>query len=314
MYKKRVSIIVPHYNSVGKLKRLLKSIDLKKNDDLLEVIIVDDRSTEDISSIIEMVCEFTNLSLFFNEGIKGAGTCRNIGLKKAVGEWLVFADADDYFMPNYYKSLYNKINSAVDIIYFLSTSIDERTKELSDRHYVLNNLVLRYLDKPNKINETFLRINFIVPWSKMYRSDFIKANNIKFDEIIVSNDVMFSVKAGLTANKIATSEDLLYCVTRDSGTLTTSYQKDKFIIRIKTFLKYNEYISNNLDPYLYKKMNINGLHWLIESNYYNFSLSEKLRLIKTFMENKIPIVAVRQVNIENIKRNIKKILKTRQKR
>ncbi|WCG22707.1 glycosyltransferase family 2 protein [Vagococcus lutrae] len=311
---KRISIIIPHYNSVNKLKRLLQSIEIKKYQELLEVIIIDDKSTDDTSGIKEIVDSSVEMDLYFylNNGVKGAGTCRNLGIEKAIGEWIIFADADDYFLPDYISTLCDDLNSSADIIYFLSSSMDEKTNELSDRHEGLNNLILSYQNEKTKENEILLRTKFLVPWSKMYRTEFIKTNDIKFDEILVSNDVMFSVKSGLLANEIQTSRKHLYCVTKDSGTLTTSYDKDKFNIRINTLLNYNLYLKKRLSKETYKMINITGLHWLIESNYYEFSLAEKLRLIKIFRDNKIPIISIRQINIEKVKRNIKKILKTRQ--
>src|SRR5699024_5954198 len=102
---KQVSIIIPHFNSVKLLEKLLLSIP-KYND--IEVIVIDDNSTEGIEkfSILKKSVEFEHIKFLMNNtGVQSAGTCRNIGLKAATGKWILFADSDDYFLPGFYDGI-----------------------------------------------------------------------------------------------------------------------------------------------------------------------------------------------------------------
>ena len=94
----KLSIIIPHYNTSDLLEKLLSTIPKDKN---IEVIVIDDKSQDKhIEDIEDLKTEEKYIDFLFlkNQTLKkGAGTCRNIGLDHAQGEWVLFADADDYF-------------------------------------------------------------------------------------------------------------------------------------------------------------------------------------------------------------------------
>lgn len=54
--------------------------------------------------LLEIAVEYkdTNVEIYHNSKKKGAGTCRNIGLERARGKWLLFADSDDLFLDNFF--------------------------------------------------------------------------------------------------------------------------------------------------------------------------------------------------------------------
>ena len=111
------SIIIPHKNTPLLLRRCLDSI--PERDDI-EVIIVDDNSM----NINWDDWKFnTNVSLLKTYKNKGAGFARNIGLKRAVGKWILFADSDDFFSQQFTLLLDGYRDSDYDIIYFMFTSV-----------------------------------------------------------------------------------------------------------------------------------------------------------------------------------------------
>ena len=111
------------------------------------------------------------------------------------------------------------VNSSCDIIFFKPTSCYSDTGEKSDRHIDFINLI----DNSIKANDnTRLRISHTVPWSKMISSSFIMENNILFDEVPASNDVIFSLKTGLKAKDIEVSDSIVYCVTVNEGSITNT--------------------------------------------------------------------------------------------
>src|SRR5699024_8730524 len=139
-----LSIIIPHYNSVTTLIKLLNSIPVKKN---IEVIVIDDRSNNDLEKLEELYsCEsFKHVKFLENNSIKkGAGVCRNIGLNNSSGEWVLFADADDYFVGDFYGKVSKYFSSNYDVVFFRPTSIELDTDEESDRHTIYENLLLNF--------------------------------------------------------------------------------------------------------------------------------------------------------------------------
>ena len=87
------SIIIPHKNNLELLRRCLISIPNRTD---IQRIVVDDCSAQ--STVKELLkLEDNSTKIILTTENKGAGYARNIGLKNAVGEWIVFADSDDTF-------------------------------------------------------------------------------------------------------------------------------------------------------------------------------------------------------------------------
>src|SRR5574344_79438 len=97
------SIIIPHKNSPELLQRCLASIPQRED---IQIIIVDDNSE---SSIVNF-CSFPgterkDTEIIYLKESKGAGYARNRGLSRAKGEWILFADADDYYTNEFNEFL-----------------------------------------------------------------------------------------------------------------------------------------------------------------------------------------------------------------
>ena len=99
------SIIIPVYNSEKTIKRLLESI-LKQNFNDYEVIVINDGSTDKSEEVIlNYKNKFNNYQYIFKEN-SGVSSTRNIGIKKALGKYILFADADDFFEENSFFRIY----------------------------------------------------------------------------------------------------------------------------------------------------------------------------------------------------------------
>ena len=181
-----------------------------------------------------------NTMVLFSENNRGAGGARNMGLNFARGEWLLFLDADDFFVDNAFDCFDKYVNSDYEIIYFKATSIFSNTRELADRHYPYCMMVDDFIIRNNDYS---LRVNHCVPWCKMIRRDFVSLNKILFDEVPASNDVMFALNLGLKANKISADNGVVYCVTVTKGSITNTESLENIksifdvIIRKNTMLK-----------------------------------------------------------------------------
>ena len=112
------SIIIPHYNRQDLLVRCVDSI--PQRDDV-EVIIVDDHSDPgkvDFANFPGL--HRKNTTCIFSDGKhgKGPGYARNVGLEKAQGKWVIFADSDDYLLENISEIMDRHLNDKEDVIYF----------------------------------------------------------------------------------------------------------------------------------------------------------------------------------------------------
>lgn len=238
------SVIIPHYNSTLLLKKLLNSIPV---DESIQIIVVDDKSTEDITEVKDLVIARGGLFLHNTTDDKNAGVCRNLGLAQATGKWLVFADADDYFLDGAFDVLNKYADSETDIIYFSPISRYENTDVPAKRHIPFQNLVKHYVEVPSNNTEMLLRYSFTSPCSKMIRNQLVQDNKILFDEVPAANDVMFSVRTAYSANKISASMEEIYCISSAKSTLTTKKCKQNYWTRVEVFVDKYHFVQDNLN-------------------------------------------------------------------
>ena len=102
---------------------------------------------------------------------KGAGYARNLGLELARGKWLIFADADDFFMPCFNEVLDKYKDDENDIIYFKVTSIDINTQQPATRH----KHIIYFLEEIQKTKEWDLIYLLREPIGKFFKRNIIES-------------------------------------------------------------------------------------------------------------------------------------------
>lgn len=228
------SIIIPHKNVPVLLERLLASVPLR---DDTEIIIVDDHSDSknvDLESSLGIHRPNTKV-IFLKEG-KGAGYARNVGISKAVGKWLLFADADDFYTDQLNKLLDKfKDDDYTDIVYLNAQIYCE--KDGSTHPMYLNKYFDRYIH--NKFySEKVLRFNVWTPWTRMVKRDFVHSHDIKYEEIPVGNDKMFCLKCSQYARHIDINSDIVYnYYMPENGSITFGYTQKKVNLQSSLELK-----------------------------------------------------------------------------
>ena len=96
-----ISVIIPVYNNASSFGRALDSV-LGQEEGDLQVIIVDDGSTDESPQLIDEAAEKDARITVIHQPNGGPGSARNAGLDIAKGEWVAFVDADDYVRPDYF--------------------------------------------------------------------------------------------------------------------------------------------------------------------------------------------------------------------
>ena len=223
------SIIIPHYDIPDLLMRCLKSIPVSKD---IQVIVVDDNSP-DADTYLERYQELSRPFLEFIRAPKkgGAGYARNIGLDHAQGKWLLFADADDFYVDNMYDLISMHAESDADVIFFKKKSVKSDDQNCPARR---DNNIDRIMDNYFKTgDELLVRTRYYVPWGKMIKKCLIEKYHIRFEEIRYSNDVLFSVHVGCYAKKIEVIDTVLYVVTSREGSATSNFSSKPDELRIR---------------------------------------------------------------------------------
>lgn len=235
------SIIIPHKNIFDLLQRCLSSI--PERDDT-EIIIIDDNSAPEKTDFDNFPGKNRkNTEIIFSKKGGGAGFARNIGLSRATGKWLLFADADDYFNGCLDEILNDYIDdNTADMIFFRNGNIDGKTGKPLSRTKWLNDFMDIYFRNPGK-GEILLKYLFVVPWAKLIKRNIITFNAIQFDETIINNDISFSCLCGFHSRIIKADKREMYCHVYRENSLSQSADNpdtlmDSVYVHAKSLLFY----------------------------------------------------------------------------
>lgn len=283
-----LSIITPHYNMPDTLRRLIDSI---PEDDRIEHIIVDDKSDIDGKKLADArAYAAAKGSIWINNDtdIKGTGTCRDLGIQKATGKWIIIADSDDYFTKHAFEIMQRYTDDEADVIYFAPTSIRESDGGMSSRHAPYKKLVDRFVTDPGQESEMRLRYLSVPDTSKMIRRSLIMENGIKSSVSPVANDVMFSVRCAYHAKSVKATSDVVYCITESEGTLTTTKNKERFRKRIDVYIEQAGFLKEHLPESAYADTRISARTLVLQS-LMDYGVKEFIHTIKHLREKHAPV-------------------------
>lgn len=236
------SIIIPHRNIPNLLRRLLASI---PNRDDVQIIVVDDNSSkENVAELKKIEKENEFIKIIYLSECNGGGYARNIGLKSAVGKWVLFADSDDFFNYCINDIFDDYKTSEADIVYFNANSVDCELYTTAYRTRNLSKHIEKY-EFNKKGNEDWLRYKFGEPWCKLVKRNVIKTNNIKFEETTIHNDTAYSYLVGYYSRNMIVDKRALYCVTERMGSVSVSLSETKKLERIGVFARSSSFFRHH---------------------------------------------------------------------
>lgn len=235
-----LNIIVPHFNSPNKLEKLLKSIPHK---DFIKITVIDDHSDSEFQPINKGFVEKYPYVHFIStpKKQKGPGMARNEGIRQSQFDWVMFADADDYFLDNAFEQIETYLNSDFDCVFFAPTSINVDTNLPSYRHEPF----VEQIEEFKKNNDTSVFFKSYAPWCKLIKRELLVENDIWFDDGIGGEDNCFSLKVPFYAKKVAADSSEIYCVTESNHSLTKSMSLSVLINHFNALSKYNDFLQSH---------------------------------------------------------------------
>ena len=239
------SIIIPHKNSVDVLKRCLDSIPVR---DDTQIFVIDDNSDSFVVDFDHFPgLDRNDVTIIFDKSGKGAGHARNLGLDRVDSKWVLFSDSDDFFTERLSEILDKYKDSLNEILHFDVESVYSDTLEPCDRS---SNYKGKFYKAIDTNNIDILRYKMNTPWGKMVSFNLIKKYEIRFDELPVANDAMFSLKVGFHANNISAIKIPLYVVTAGRPSLTEQRTSENLWTRFGVAVEINNFLSkNSLEKY-----------------------------------------------------------------
>ncbi|MBQ9165531.1 MAG: glycosyltransferase family 2 protein [Oscillospiraceae bacterium] len=218
---------MPVYNAQAYLRQTLDSL-LVRNELQFEVICVDDGSTDDSLAILREYEAKDSRVIVLTQKNAGAGAARNNGLKIARGEYLSFLDADDFFEPDMLRLAYDRAHTLnTDITVFRCDQYFESTRTFAEAKYTINDDLLPDTQPfaGQDISYNIFKAFVGWAWDKLFRADFVRKNNLLFQEQRTSNDMLFVFSAIVKAQRISTMNAILAHHRRDSGSLSVTREK-----------------------------------------------------------------------------------------
>jgi len=236
----KVSVIIPVYNVEKYLRQCLDSVINQTLKDI-EIICVNDGSTDNSLKILEEYASKDNRIKVLNQKNSGAGAARNLGMGIAKGVYLSFIDADDFIDPKMYEILYNKIEQTkTDIVICNFQYVDKDGQIFHNKELELEYNRFEKCGEFSCETHPFEVLNRFqhAPWNKLFRADFIKENKIKFHELKRANDLFFVRCAMVTARRICcTNDKLIFYRLSDTSLQGTNYNNPYCIIETLCALK-----------------------------------------------------------------------------
>ena len=182
---KKVSVIVPVYNTEKYLERCIRSI-LNQTYSNLEIICINDGSSDNSLHILQCLKKEDERIIIINQQNKGVGEARNVGIEVSTGDYISFVDSDDVIDQNYFEILMNNaIHYNLDIVCSNICAISNNgivypfEKQISESILTNNQEIKDYLN---------FKISPAV-WGKLYRRGLI--GEIRFPTININEDFIF---------------------------------------------------------------------------------------------------------------------------
>ena len=208
----KISVIMPIYNAGEYLTRAIGDV-LGQTLTELELICVDDGSTDNSPSIIKKYQQKDSRVSVIRSGNCGPAVARNRGLEVARGKYIIFLDADDFYEKNLLESLYetaerDRLEIAVSKFDIYSDYDDKITQPTEEPHS--NIFVPGGVTSKNEHPEYILSSTTGYVWNKLFLSSFIRDKELSFaPDLYVFEDVYFVCSAMSLAERVGRVDSTL---------------------------------------------------------------------------------------------------------
>lgn len=237
----KISIIVPAYNAEKYIERCIESLvtqDLPPEE--YEVIVINDGSTDQTPILLNRICEENSFIHFYTTRNSGLSATRNQGVKNALGEYILFVDADDSICSNCLHSIYEEMrNNQLDMMLMnyqrIFSGINSETSESGGYHIERNN-------EEVVSGKDFVICKNYPPmiWSYAYNHDFFIKNDLSFLSI-GHEDEEFTPKAIYLAGRIKYYPLTFYNYFQNSESFMNSYKECNFYDMITAMRSLNQF-------------------------------------------------------------------------
>lgn len=222
----KISVIIPVFNAEKTIEKCLNSVLVQDFSDF-ELLLIDDGSSDKSFSLCERFSKSDDRVISIKRENSGAASTRNFGMSRASGEYFCFIDSDDYIENGAFSYMYNlaKENNADVLMCGYNMINGTAVKPIYAKSGIYEG---------SQINGQICEIkskNLIdSPCNKLYKSDFIRANNITMPENEIFEDTDFNLNVLRYSPKFVISDKCFYNYVLHMGSTTRKYNPQKLEI------------------------------------------------------------------------------------
>lgn len=204
-----ISVIIPVYNSEKYIERAISSL-LKQTYHNVEIIVVDDGSSDKTSEIVyNLIQKDSRITIIQNKS-KGVSSARNTGIKQCNGKYIMFLDSDDEYEEDTIMTMHDIVDgNDIQLGVCNYQQVGKNSTYINDK-YISNTTIDKEEYMLQDINHGHC-IYYGALWNKIYIADIIKENQILFDESIhLGEDSIFNYDYLDYISNVSTEQQALY--------------------------------------------------------------------------------------------------------
>ena len=282
-----VSIIIPVYNVNNYLRRCLDSV-VGQTYQKLEIILVDDGSTDNSGKICDEYAQIDNRIIVVHKINGGLSDARNVGIDIASGKYIAFIDSDDFVSTKYIQILLEEImkkNADIAICKYVKGSRDDFVKENNKKRKIK---CFKSVEMLKNWHGKYKHVE-TVAWNKLYKLSLFKENNISYPQGYYNEDVQTTHLLINKADNIILIDEVLYYYFQRKDSITGAISEKKIEDNIYSQKVRMSFFSGNNYQDSYERLLIKLLKYYMLMFFETDSEKMKIKLYKKFMEEK-PIV------------------------
>lgn len=216
-----ISVIIPIYNVEQYLKRCIDSV-LRQKEVSLEVILVDDGSTDSSGKICDEYASNNQNIKCLHIANSGPSTAKNAGYDLALGNYVAFIDSDDEIKPDMFRTMLGSgYRNHADIVCCNYIQVDEEGNlthtEHTGQEYVL--------DQDEALKAILIKDKIYSQcWTKIYKREMLESNHIRNTEgLKTEEDFIYNIQAFACSQTVCIIDKPLYIYTHRNQSLSKDY-------------------------------------------------------------------------------------------
>lgn len=238
-----LSIIIPAYNVEEYIGDTLESI-CKNKLDRLEIVVIDDGSTDNTRNTVEECLERLNPPHYriIGQDNKGVSAARNIGIDNAMGRYLIFCDGDDLCYPNLVESITASTNQGKNLIVWGFDITQNGNRTIGQGNYGVNTIPEKEVFKAFLMGKYRIRLG-----SFAIKKSFLDKTKIRFtEECPLAEDVEFIFKCLSNAGEVKTINKILFTYAKRGGSAMYTYCLERLEVP-RVIKRISDYVEENTD-------------------------------------------------------------------